>query len=51
MPKYEHPGDVGLDLFSIEDWTSFTMYFGIGGATLSTEKEAFEDLRSFPSKL
>jgi hypothetical protein len=35
-------------LFSMEDRTSFKMYSGIGGATLSTEKDSLDDFNNFP---
>jgi hypothetical protein len=32
--------------FSIEERTSFSMYFGIGGETLSTENDSLDDFNS-----
>ena len=35
-------------LFSIEDCTNFRINFGIGGETLSTENDDFDDFNKFP---
>jgi hypothetical protein len=50
------PNDFAVNSFDIyipffEERTSFKMYLGIGGATLSTEKDSLDDFSSFPSRL